>query len=51
LDLRADWLSTAATVGITAGTSTPDDIIDGVERRIRELAEQRTTADARENRP
>ena len=28
----------AGTVGITAGTSTPDDVIDRVERRIRELA-------------
>jgi 4-hydroxy-3-methylbut-2-en-1-yl diphosphate reductase len=31
-DLRAEWFVGAATVGITAGTSTPDDIIDAVER-------------------
>jgi 4-hydroxy-3-methylbut-2-en-1-yl diphosphate reductase len=37
-DLREDWFTDAATVGVTAGTSTPDDIIDRVERRIFELA-------------
>jgi 4-hydroxy-3-methylbut-2-en-1-yl diphosphate reductase len=37
-DLRPDWFITAATVGLTAGTSTPDDVIDRVEQRIRELA-------------
>jgi len=30
-DLRAEWFEEAATVGLTAGTSTPDDIIDAVE--------------------
>jgi 4-hydroxy-3-methylbut-2-en-1-yl diphosphate reductase len=30
-DLRAEWFQDAATVGITAGTSTPDSIIDAVE--------------------
>jgi 4-hydroxy-3-methylbut-2-en-1-yl diphosphate reductase len=30
-DLRADWFDRAFTVGITAGTSTPDAIIDSVE--------------------
>src|SRR5580658_1472305 len=30
-DLRAEWFDGAATVGITAGTSTPDDMIDAVE--------------------
>ena len=38
VDLRAEWLSRAACIGITAGTSTPDDVIDRVERRIRQLA-------------
>jgi 4-hydroxy-3-methylbut-2-en-1-yl diphosphate reductase len=33
-DLRADWFRTGDTVGITAGTSTPDDVIDAVERQI-----------------
>jgi 4-hydroxy-3-methylbut-2-en-1-yl diphosphate reductase len=37
-DLQLDWFIDAATVGITAGTSTPDDVVDRVERRIRELA-------------
>jgi 4-hydroxy-3-methylbut-2-en-1-yl diphosphate reductase len=40
-DLRAEWFLTAETVGITAGTSTPDTLIDRVERRIRELAGER----------
>jgi 4-hydroxy-3-methylbut-2-enyl diphosphate reductase len=34
-DLSSDWLRDAGTVGITAGTSTPDDVIDCVEDRIR----------------
>jgi 4-hydroxy-3-methylbut-2-enyl diphosphate reductase len=37
-DLRAEWLENATTVGITAGTSTPDDVIDGVERALHALA-------------
>jgi 4-hydroxy-3-methylbut-2-enyl diphosphate reductase len=37
-DLRPAWLGEVRTVGITAGTSTPDEIIDEVEQRIRELA-------------
>jgi 4-hydroxy-3-methylbut-2-enyl diphosphate reductase len=39
--LGADWFATARTVGITAGTSTPDDIIDRVEARVRELVDLR----------
>lgn len=38
VDLRPEWFGGAATVGITAGTSTPDDIIDDVESRVRGLA-------------
>lgn len=34
-DLSPAWFYQAHTVGITAGTSTPDDVIDHVERRIR----------------
>jgi 4-hydroxy-3-methylbut-2-enyl diphosphate reductase len=34
-DLRAEWFAGAATVGITAGTSTPDDIIDAVENWLK----------------
>jgi 4-hydroxy-3-methylbut-2-enyl diphosphate reductase len=37
-DLRREWFAGARTVGITAGTSTPDSIIDRVEQRIREIA-------------
>jgi 4-hydroxy-3-methylbut-2-enyl diphosphate reductase len=34
-DLDPEWFLAAGTVGITAGTSTPDDVIDRVEARIR----------------
>ncbi|HTA30336.1 MAG TPA: 4-hydroxy-3-methylbut-2-enyl diphosphate reductase [Candidatus Cybelea sp.] len=34
-DLRAEWFTAAATVGLTAGTSTPDDIIDSIENWLR----------------
>ena len=37
-DLRPEWLVAVTTVGITAGTSTPDPVIDLIEQRIRELA-------------
>ena len=36
-DLRPEWFADADTVGITAGTSTPDAIINRVDQRIREL--------------
>lgn len=36
-DLRPEWFRDADAVGITAGTSTPDAVIDRVDRRIREL--------------
>jgi 4-hydroxy-3-methylbut-2-enyl diphosphate reductase len=38
VDLRAEWFIMAENVGVTAGTSTPDAVIEGVERRIRELS-------------
>jgi 4-hydroxy-3-methylbut-2-enyl diphosphate reductase len=34
-DVRHEWLEAAEIVGLTAGTSTPDDVIDRVEARIR----------------
>ena len=34
-DIRAEWFAAAKVVGLTAGTSTPDDIINDVETRIR----------------
>jgi 4-hydroxy-3-methylbut-2-enyl diphosphate reductase len=37
-DLRSEWFLGADTVGITAGTSTPDEIIDRIDQRIQELA-------------
>jgi len=40
-DLRPEWFSGARAVGITAGTSTPDDVVERVEQRIRELADER----------
>jgi 4-hydroxy-3-methylbut-2-enyl diphosphate reductase len=38
VDLRAEWVRAARIVGITAGTSTPDEVVDAVDSRIRELA-------------
>jgi 4-hydroxy-3-methylbut-2-enyl diphosphate reductase len=37
-DLLPDWFRANDTVGITAGTSTPDSIIAAVEQRLREFA-------------
>jgi 4-hydroxy-3-methylbut-2-enyl diphosphate reductase len=37
-DLRGWWFEDARTVGITAGTSTPDDVIDAVEQWLRDYA-------------
>ena len=45
-DLRDEWFHSNDTVGITAGTSTPDSLIEGVERRLREIA-----SDAKEHLP
>jgi 4-hydroxy-3-methylbut-2-enyl diphosphate reductase len=36
-DVCAEWFDAADVVGLTAGTSTPDDVIDRVEARIRQL--------------
>jgi len=33
-ELRREWFAEAETVGITAGTSTPDEVIDEVERAL-----------------
>jgi 4-hydroxy-3-methylbut-2-enyl diphosphate reductase len=41
LDLRAEWFFHADTVGITAGTSTPDSVIDRIDVRIRQIAAAR----------
>lgn len=37
-ELRAEWLAEAQTVGLTAGTSTPDEIVDAVEARLWDLS-------------
>ncbi len=37
-DLRPEWFVGAETVGVTAGTSTPDSVINEVERRLNEYA-------------
>ena len=36
-DLRPDWFEAATVVGLTAGTSTPEDVIERVEARIRQI--------------
>ncbi|WP_448588040.1 4-hydroxy-3-methylbut-2-enyl diphosphate reductase [Thermocrinis sp.] len=36
-ELREDWFANAETVGITAGASTPDWIIDEVKKRVEEI--------------
>jgi len=40
-DLRVEWFEGVETAGLTAGTSTPDDVIQRVEESIRELAAKR----------
>lgn len=37
-ELQPGWLDGARVAGLTAGTSTPDDVIDAVELRMREMA-------------
>jgi 4-hydroxy-3-methylbut-2-en-1-yl diphosphate reductase len=37
-DVRPEWFLAAGTVGITAGTSTPDEVIDRIDHHIRALA-------------
>jgi 4-hydroxy-3-methylbut-2-enyl diphosphate reductase len=43
-ELRADWLEDVETVGLTAGTSTPDAVIDAVERQLNFVAAARLSA-------
>jgi len=38
VDLRLEWFENANKAGITAGTSTPDEVIDGVEQALRSIA-------------
>ena len=39
-DISEEWLEGAQVMGLTAGTSTPDELIDAVESRLREIAVQ-----------
>lgn len=41
-DLRPEWFRESDTVGITAGTSTPDDVIDRIDMRIRQFGAGRS---------
>jgi 4-hydroxy-3-methylbut-2-enyl diphosphate reductase len=43
-NVRAEWLERAEVVGITAGTSTPDDVIDDIEARVRMLGKTEAAA-------
>lgn len=43
-DLRREWFAGANTVGITAGTSTPDSVIDAVEQAIVKFNELKEAA-------
>ena len=45
-DVRSEWFAGANVVGLTAGTSTPDEVIDSVEARIHEI-EHRIEATSR----
>ena len=46
-DLCAEWFLATDMVGITAGTSTPDAVIDLVEKRIQLLSDSRGAVDLR----
>jgi 4-hydroxy-3-methylbut-2-enyl diphosphate reductase len=43
-DVRAEWLEGAAVIGITSGTSTPDQLIGDVEARVRQLGNREAAA-------
>jgi 4-hydroxy-3-methylbut-2-enyl diphosphate reductase len=43
-EVRDEWFDGVEVVGLTAGTSTPDEIIDAVEARIRQVAVRGTRA-------
>jgi 4-hydroxy-3-methylbut-2-enyl diphosphate reductase len=46
-EILAEWFEHAEVVGVTAGTSTPDDVIDRVEARIRDVAVTPSVGEAR----
>ena len=41
-DLDPSWIQASDTVGITAGTSTPDSVIDAIEAALHEWAHQKS---------
>jgi 4-hydroxy-3-methylbut-2-enyl diphosphate reductase len=41
VDLREEWFADTNTVGLTAGTSTPDSIVDGIERWLKDYSAKR----------
>lgn len=43
-DLHSEWFRENDTVGITAGTSTPDDLIEATEQRIANITDQTNCA-------
>ena len=45
-DLSPEWFDGAETVGLTAGTSTPDDVIDCVESRLQQMVKPMSFAAA-----
>jgi 4-hydroxy-3-methylbut-2-enyl diphosphate reductase len=45
-DLREEWFARAETIGITAGTSTPDATITAVEQRLMQMAANHAPATA-----
>jgi len=47
-DLQSEWFADAETVGITAGTSTPDLVIDAVERWLRHIGQNQLAVNATE---
>ena len=47
--LRPEWFSGAQSVGITAGTSTPDEVIDLVEQGVRGIAARQSQESSRRN--
>jgi 4-hydroxy-3-methylbut-2-enyl diphosphate reductase len=47
-DLRKEWFRSSDVVGITAGTSTPDAVIDAIERLLQQISLNQTTRIASE---
>lgn len=39
-DIQREWFKTSRTIGITAGTSTPMEIVDAVEHRLEQIVHQ-----------